>query len=43
MTHAQRHMRTAMDEILHEAVPVMVETTIGQDWAGTPLPEAVTL
>jgi hypothetical protein len=30
-------MSTAMTEILHEAVPVVVETTIGQDWAGTPL------
>jgi DNA polymerase-1 len=39
----QRHMTAAMTEILHEAVPVMVETTIGQDWAGTPLPEEVTL
>jgi hypothetical protein len=36
-------MAVAMTEILNEAVPVMVETTIGQDWAGTPLPEAVTL
>ena len=39
----QKHMMIAMTEILHEAVPVVVETTIGQDWAGTPLPEEVTL
>jgi DNA polymerase-1 len=27
----------------NDAVPVVVETTTGQDWAGTPLPEEVTL
>ena len=42
MTHAQRHMRTALDEILADAVPIVVQTTIGQDWAGTPLPAEVT-
>jgi DNA polymerase-1 len=36
----QHHMTAAMSEILHDAVPVVVETTIGQDWAGTPLPQA---
>lgn len=41
-TWLQRHMTAAMSEILHDAVPVVVETTTGQDWAGTPLPEAVT-
>ena len=35
----QRHMGAAMTEILHDAVPVVVETTRGQDWAGTPLPK----
>jgi len=39
----QEHMTAAMTEILHDAVPVVVETTIGQDWAGTPLPHDVTL
>ena len=38
-----RHMATAMDEIVGGAVPVVVETTIGQDWAGTPLPDEATL
>jgi DNA polymerase-1 len=33
----QEHMAAAMREILQDAVPVVVETTIGQDWAGTPL------
>jgi DNA polymerase-1 len=42
-TWLQRHMVAAMTEMLHDAVPVMVETTIGQDWAGTPLPEEVML
>ena len=39
----QQHMAAAMTEILHAAVPVVVETTIGQDWAGTPLPQEATL
>ena len=39
----QRHMTIAMTEILQDAVPVVVETTIGQDWTGTPLPQEVTL
>jgi DNA polymerase I-like protein with 3'-5' exonuclease and polymerase domains len=39
----QQHMGAAMTDILHDAVPVVVETTIGQDWAGTPLPEGVPL
>jgi DNA polymerase I-like protein with 3'-5' exonuclease and polymerase domains len=39
----QEHMAAAMTEILHDAVPVVVETTIGQDWAGRPLPQEVTL
>jgi DNA polymerase I-like protein with 3'-5' exonuclease and polymerase domains len=39
----QEHLAAAMTEILHDAVPVVVETTIGQDWAGTPLPQEVTL
>jgi DNA polymerase-1 len=39
----QEHMAAAMTEILQDAVPVVVETTIGQDWAGTPLPQEVTL
>ena len=39
----QQHMAAAMTEILQDAVPVVVETTIGQDWAGTPLPQEVTL
>jgi DNA polymerase-1 len=33
----QCHMTAAMNEILHDEVPVVVETTMGQDWAGTPL------
>ena len=33
-----RHMEQAMQEIVGAAVPTPVETTIGQDWAGTPLP-----
>lgn len=32
-----RHMEQAMQEIVGDAVPTPVETTIGQDWAGTPL------
>jgi len=39
----QEHMAAAMTEILQDAVPVVVETTIGQDWAGTPLPQEVTV
>jgi len=39
----QTHMTTAMDEIVGGAVPIAVETTIGRDWAGTPLPQEVTL
>ena len=39
----QEHLAAAMTEILQDAVPVVVETTIGQDWAGTPLPQGVTL
>jgi DNA polymerase I-like protein with 3'-5' exonuclease and polymerase domains len=39
----QEHMAAAMTDILQDAVPVVVETTIGQDWAGTPLPQEVTL
>ena len=39
----QEHIAAAMTEILQDAVPVVVETTIGQDWAGTPLPQRVTL
>jgi DNA polymerase I-like protein with 3'-5' exonuclease and polymerase domains len=38
----QQHMAAAMTEILHDAVPVVVETTIGQDWAGTPLSQEAT-
>jgi DNA polymerase-1 len=34
----QTHMQTAMQELVQDAVPIEVETTIGQDWAGTPLP-----
>lgn len=34
LTH---HMTVAMTEIIGETVPVEVETTIGRDWAGTPL------
>ncbi len=32
-----RHMTAAMTELVGEAVPVEVETTLGTDWAGTPL------
>lgn len=38
-------MTTAMPDndangfLSHDAVPIEVETTIGQDWAGTPLEE----
>ena len=39
----QRHMTAAMTDILNDAVPVVVETTTGQDWAGTPLPEEATV
>jgi DNA polymerase-1 len=35
----QRHMTAAMSEVVDHAVPVVVETSVGQDWAGTPLPE----
>jgi DNA polymerase I-like protein with 3'-5' exonuclease and polymerase domains len=37
----QDHMTAAMTEILNDVVPVVVETPLGQDWAGTPLPTAV--
>jgi DNA polymerase I len=40
-TWLQEHMAAAMTEILQDAVPGVVETTIGQDWAGTPLPQEV--
>ena len=33
----QRHMRTAMQEIVQDLVPIEVKTTVGHDWAGTPL------
>ena len=33
----RHHMVGAMEEIMGEAVPIDVETTIGRDWAGTPL------
>jgi DNA polymerase-1 len=33
----QQHMAATMTEILQDAVPVVVDITIGQDWAGTPL------
>lgn len=32
----EQHMAAAMTEILGDAVPVAVETTVGQDWAGGP-------
>ena len=37
-----RHMEQAMQEIVGDAVPIEVETTIGQDWAGIPLPQPET-
>ena len=33
----REHMIAAMTKIIGETVPVEVETTIGRDWAGTPL------
>lgn len=33
----QHHMTAAMTAIVGESVPIDVETTIGTDWAGTPL------
>jgi DNA polymerase I-like protein with 3'-5' exonuclease and polymerase domains len=38
----QRHMVAAMSEILCARVPVVVETSTGQDWAGTPVGETGT-
>jgi DNA polymerase-1 len=32
-----RHMTTAMRDIVGDAVPIVAETVIGQDWYGTPL------
>jgi DNA polymerase-1 len=32
-----RHMTAAVQELVGEAVPIVVETTIGRDWAGSPL------
>ncbi len=32
-----RHMTAAVQELVGEMVPIVVETTIGQDWAGSPL------
>ena len=39
-TWLQCHMHTAMQEIVQDHVPIEVETTIGSDWAGTPLEAA---
>jgi DNA polymerase-1 len=36
-TWLKHHMIAAMTEIIGDSVPVEVETTIGRDWAGTPL------
>jgi DNA polymerase I len=33
----KHHMIGAMQEVIGEAVAVEVETTVGRDWAGTPL------
>jgi DNA polymerase-1 len=33
----ERHMREAMQEVVGTEVPIVVDTTVGQDWAGTPL------
>jgi DNA polymerase-1 len=33
----QRHMVAGMEEIVTGRVPIVVETTIARDWAGTPL------
>ena len=32
-----RHMTAAMQELVGEAAPMVVETIIGRDWAGSPL------
>jgi DNA polymerase-1 len=32
-----RHMTAAMEELVGEAAPIVVETIIGRDWAGSPL------
>jgi DNA polymerase-1 len=32
-----RHMTAAVQELVGEAVPIVVATTIGRDWAGSPL------
>jgi DNA polymerase I-like protein with 3'-5' exonuclease and polymerase domains len=32
-----RHMTAAVQELVGEVVPIVVETMIGQDWAGSPL------
>ena len=31
----QRHMTTAMQELVGDRVPIVVETTIGRTWAGS--------
>lgn len=31
------HMAAAMQEIVNDRVPIEVDTTVGKDWAGTPL------
>src|SRR5262249_58483920 len=33
----RRHMQAAMEDVVNHAVPIVVEITIGRDWAGTPL------
>jgi DNA polymerase-1 len=33
----KRHMEAAMTEVVGGAVPIVAETTIARDWAGTPL------
>jgi DNA polymerase-1 len=32
-----RHMTEAVQELVGDTVPIVVETTIGRDWAGSPL------
>jgi DNA polymerase-1 len=32
-----RHMTAGMQELVGEAAPIVLETIIGQDWAGSPL------
>lgn len=36
----REHMIAAMQEVVNDRVPIEVDTTLGKDWAGTPLDDA---